>query len=65
MFQPYLDTLNLAHFRICLSRLRMSSHRHFIENGRWRKPVSVPIDDGKFIACNKLENEYPFVLECI
>jgi len=61
MFQPYLDTLNLARFRICSSLLRMSSHRLFIETGRWRKPVSVPIDDRKCIACNKLEDEYHFV----
>ena len=43
----------------------MSSHRLFIETGRWRKPVSVPIDDRKCIACDKLEDEYHFVLECI
>jgi len=30
-----------------------------------RKPVSVPIDDRKCIDCNKLEEEYHFVLECI
>jgi len=48
MFQPYLDTLNLARLRICLSRSRMSSHRLFIDTGRWRKPVSVPIDDDYF-----------------
>jgi len=43
----------------------MSSHRLFIETGRWRKPVSVPIQDRKCIVCNKLEDEYHFVLECI
>jgi len=43
----------------------MSSHMIFIETGKWRKPVSVPIDDRKCIACKKLEDEYHFVLECI
>jgi len=65
MFQPYLDTLNLARLRICLSRSRLPSHRLFIVTGRWRKPVSVPIDDRKCIDCNILEDEYHFVLECI
>ena len=43
----------------------MSSHRPFIETGLRREPVSVPIDDRTCIACNKLEDEYHFVLECI
>ena len=42
----------------------MSSHRLFIETGRWRKPVSVPVHDINCIACNTLEDEYHFVLEC-
>ena len=43
----------------------MSSHMIFIETGKWRKPVSVPIDDRKCIPYNKLKEEYHFVLECI
>ena len=62
MLQPYLD---IAGFRLCLTRLRILSHRLFIETGKWCKPVSVPIDDRKCLAYNKLKEKYHFVLECI
>ena len=33
LFQSYLYTIKIARFRICLTRLRMSSHRLYIETG--------------------------------
>ena len=65
MFQSYLDTLNVARFRICLSSLRIPLHSLLIETGKWLKPVSVPIDDRKGIACNKLEDEYHLLLHTL
>ena len=64
-FQSYLNVLTISKFRKSVSRLRLSSHRLFIETGRWHKPESIPINERKCIICNKLEDEYHFVLECI
>jgi hypothetical protein len=64
-FQPYLDLVNVKKFRVCLSRLRVSSHRLFIESGRWTRPVSTPVNERKCTFCDKLEDEYHFVLECV
>lgn len=50
-------------FRISLSRLRLSSHRLYIETGRWQQP-SIPIDERKCIFCNCLEDEYHFIIQC-
>jgi hypothetical protein len=63
-FQPYLNYLSVRKFRVCMSRLRVCSHRLFIETGRWTRPVSTPISERKCIFCDKLEDEYHFVLEC-
>ena len=42
----------------------MSSHRLEVESGRWVKPNAVPYDKRKCVVCQKLEDEYHFVLEC-
>lgn len=51
-FQPYLDIINISNFRIGLSRLRLSLHRHCIETGRWSRPVSTPLNERKCTICS-------------
>lgn len=63
-FQLYLDTVKVKKFRIAFSKLRLSSHRLEIEVGRWAKPNRTPIDQRKCHSCNKLEDEFHFLLEC-
>ena len=38
-FQPYLDILTIDKSRICLTKIRVSSHRLTIETGRWENPM--------------------------
>ena len=40
-----------------------SSHRLGIETGRWRRPV-LPREQRKCPRCNKIDDEYHFLLEC-
>ena len=47
-----------------MTKLRASSHRLEIEVGRWARPNRIPIDERKCITCNKLEDEFHFLLEC-
>ena len=63
-FQNYLNVLNVEKYRKAMSRLRMSSHRLEIETGRWRKPISTPIEQRKCKFCNVLEDEFHFIIEC-
>ena len=35
---PYLRKNNNKGFRQCLTKIRLSSHKFFIERGRWLKP---------------------------
>ena len=51
--------------RISLSKLRVSSHRLEVENGRWMKPHATPFENRKCKICGVLEDEYHFVLECL
>jgi len=62
--QPYLINVNLYKFRRELTRLRVSAHRLEVETGRWYKPRANPYPNRKCIACNKLEDEFHFMLEC-
>ena len=63
-FKVYLSVVNISKHRIALSRLRTSSHHLAIETGRWQKPISIPYNDRKCIVCDKLDDEYHFVIEC-
>ena len=63
-FQPYLNVCGITKFRYYLTRLRVSSHRLYIESGRWAKPNPVPVEDRKCNICNSLEAEYHGLLEC-
>ena len=63
MYQPYLDAVNISKFRISLSELRMSSHRLYIETGRWHRPIQTSISERICHVCTTFD-EYFFVLEC-
>lgn len=60
----YLESVKVTKFRMALSKLRMSLHRLEIEVGRWARPNRTPLDQRKCRACNKLEDEFHFLLEC-
>ena len=62
--QLYLQQVNIKKFRVALSKLRVSSHRLEIEVGRWSRPNRIPIDERKCRVCDKLEDEFHFLLEC-
>jgi hypothetical protein len=63
-FKEYLNIVNISKFRHELTRLRTSSHRLNVETGRWHKPRPIPRNDRKCELCNKLEDEFHFLLEC-
>ena len=54
----------MTKYRFNLTRLRVSSHRLRIESGRWSKPNPTPVEQRTCIVCNRLEDEYHFVIEC-
>ena len=62
-FKAYLNVVNISKHRMALSRLRTSSNYLAIETGRWHKPISIPYDR-KCVVCDKLDDEYHFVIEC-
>jgi len=63
-FKVYLNVVDISKHRIALSRLCTSSHHLAIETGSWHKPISIPYNDRKCIVCDKLDDEYQFVIEC-
>ena len=64
-FQPYLDCINVSKYIQAVSKLRTSSHRLAIEAGRWTRPNRTPINQRICLTCEKIEDEYHFVIECI
>lgn len=62
-FEKYLSCVKNDSHRIALTRLRCSSHRLAIEEGRFR---NIPRENRKCIFCNMnvVEDEYHFVLVC-
>ena len=64
-FHPYLNYCQISKFRISFSKLRLASHRLHIESGRWARPTPIPLEQRKCNVCNKIEDEFHFVLECI
>ena len=63
--QPYLNTCIPTNCKkiTCISKFRLSAHRHIIETGRYG---DVNRDDRKFTKCNlqDIEDEFHFILKC-
>lgn len=63
-YQFYLKCDLPSQLRVAMNRLILSSHNLCIETGRWHRPHSIPREDRLCITCNKLEDEYHFLVEC-
>ena len=59
-FENYLDLLD-RNIRICLTKIRLSSHTFYIERGRWE---NIEREDRKCSACGVLEDEYHCLIKC-
>ena len=44
--------------------MRLSSHRLFVETGRWHRPLAISYSDRKCNICDKLDDEYHLVVQC-
>ena len=64
-FSDYLDIITIRKFRVALAKRRVSSHRLEVEMGRWARPERITFEDRKCKFCNKLEDEFHFLLECL
>ena len=62
-FNRILDIVNTPSHRTAICRLITSSHHLEIERGRWTRPV-IPTENRICNICNKLDDEYHFLLEC-
>ena len=62
-FNNIVDIVNVPAHRLAIMRLICSSLRLGIETGRWQKP-KIPRDQRKCSICNKMDDEYHFILEC-
>ena len=62
-FHHVIDTITVPGHRSALLRLICSSHRLGVETGRWARP-KITRADRKCPVCNKLDDEYHFLLEC-
>ena len=49
---------------MALTRLLTSSHRLRIETGRWELPNPPPRHQRLCLVCQKMDDEYHFVMEC-
>ena len=49
--------------RIALARFMASSHRLGVETGTWARPI-IPYEQRLCENCQKLDDEYHFLLEC-
>ena len=60
---PYLKTMSNHKFRHVISKIRLSSHQLYIEQGRH---VNVPRNERKCTLCtlNDIEDEFHFILIC-
>ena len=62
--EPYLITIKYFHMRKNFVCLRTSSHNLYIETGRHRRPVKVPVNERLCDHCNLVEDETHYVLVC-
>ena len=62
-YEPYLSRINNYNLRFCLSRFRCSSHKLFIEEGRYHN-IARELRLCKYCNMNMIENEYHFLLVC-
>jgi len=46
-----------------ITRLRVSAHNLEIETGRWHKPNKKQRNDRKCKHCNRLEDEFHFIIK--
>ena len=58
--EKYLESLN-SEYRKIICKMRISDHALLIERGRYTK---IPRDLRLCQSCNKIEDEFHFVLEC-
>jgi hypothetical protein len=63
VFSSYLNSITVKSHRIAFTKLITSSHRLAIETGRWQRPV-IPRSNRLCVTCNRLDDEYHFLLEC-
>ena len=61
---PYLEEVNIKSHRVALTRLLTSSHRLRVESGKWERPTPLPRNQRLCYHCNRLDDEYHFVIEC-
>ena len=62
-FHRQLNMITSKPHRQAFARLIASSHRLRVETGRWERPV-LPYEYRLCNNCNKLDDEYHFLLEC-
>ena len=59
----YIEIVKSTKYRHAITKLRTCNHRLTSETGRWNRPP-IPYHERKCVVCNKLDDEYHFVLEC-
>ena len=59
-----LHMLDKKIHRIALARFMAKSHHLGVETGRWTRPI-IPYEQRLCKNCQKLDDEYHFLLECI
>ena len=62
-FHRQLDMIQILSHRIAFARLVIGSHRLKVETGRCTRPIT-PVEDRLCDHCQKLDDEYHFLLEC-
>ena len=62
-FNEILDVIEDQNHRNSFCRLVSSSHRLGVETGRWTRPIT-PFENRKCRNCNKIDDEYHFLMEC-
>ena len=61
-YENYLNVC-LKSFRICLSRIRLSSHLFGVERGRWGAK-KLPYEGRTCRMCGEIEDEFHCLIQC-